>query len=107
MDQNFAIDGVWMLFISAATPFILEKLKWQRWFPLMQPYASKLNRITPLVVSALVAAGITIDFDHVNGVLTIAGLIPGDIVRGLLLWGFGAITQHVSYERAIRPFPKE
>jgi hypothetical protein len=105
--KGIAVDGLWMLVISALTPFILEKLKWQRWFPLMQPYAAKVNRITPLIVSALVAAGITIDFDHVNGVLTIAGLIPSDIVRGLLLWTVGALTQHVSYERAIKPLPKE
>jgi hypothetical protein len=96
------MDGLLMLFISAFTPFLLEKLKWARWFPLMQPVAPVLNRLTPLVLSAIVAAGIVFNFNSVTGVLTISGLIPSDVIRGLLLWGGGALVQQLSYQRAIK-----
>ena len=97
------MDGLLMLVISAVTPWLLEKLKWARWFPLMSPYAPILNRVTPLMLAAIVAAGVTISFDQTAGVLMIRGLIPSDIVRGVLLWIAGAGVQHLSYERAIKP----
>lgn len=94
------MDGLLMFVISVLTPWLLERLKWARWFPLMKPYASAFNRITPLVLSALVAAGITFQFDEASGVLMVSGLIPKDMVRGLLFWIVGAATQHLAYERA-------
>ena len=94
------MDGILMLLISVISPWVLEKLKWARWFPLMQPVAPFLNRATPLMLSALIAAGVTIQFDQTAGVLMVSGLIPSDVIRGLLLWGVGATTQHLTYTRA-------
>ena len=95
------MDGLLMFIVSAVTPWLLEQLTSWRRFPLMHPYAPVLNRLTPIVLAGLVAAGITVSFDEVNGVLTIKGLIAEDIVRGLLLWIVGAGVQHFAYERAI------
>lgn len=94
------MDGLLMLVVSAVTPWLLERLKHVRWFPLMQPIAPVLNRVTPAALAALVASGISYSFD--GGTLTISGLVPDQIVRGLLLWVVGAGTQHVAYVRAIR-----
>lgn len=94
------MDGLLMLLVSAVTPWVLERLKSARWFPFMHPVAPVLNRLTPIVLAALVASGITYSFD--GGTLTISGLLPDQIVRGLLLWLVGAGTQHLAYQRAIR-----
>lgn len=96
------MDGLAMLVISAVTPWLLERLKWApyHWMRVMKPYSHWLNRLTPLVVAALVAAGVTVSFDEVSGTLTIRGLVPADMLRGVLLWAVGAVTQHLTYERA-------
>lgn len=99
------MDAGLMLLISALTPWLLERLKTAAWFPFMShvgKYAPILNRLTPMVVAAVMAAGITFQFDDAAGVLTIKGLVPSDIVRGLLLWAAGAGTQHLAYHRAIK-----
>jgi len=96
------MDGILMLLISALTPWLLERLKWARWFPLMAPFAPVLNRVTPLALAALVAAGVTMQFDHATGVLMVSGLVPSEMLRGVLLWIAGAGVQHLSYERAIK-----
>lgn len=92
------MDGVTVLIVSALMPWLLERLKWARWFPLMQPYATWLNRATPLAVAAMVAAGVTFSIDDAGW--TLKGPLPEDMVRGLLLWIVGAVTQHLTYERA-------
>jgi hypothetical protein len=91
-----------MLIISALTPWLLEQLKHARWFPWMRPYIGKLNMLVPVLTAAIVASGITWAFDQTSGELTVKGLIPSDIFRGLLLWIGGSVTQHFSYERAIK-----
>ena len=45
------MDALTMLIVSTLTPFLLEKLKWAHWFPLMQPYAPWLNRLTPVALA--------------------------------------------------------
>lgn len=92
------MDAGLMLIVSVLTPWLLERLKWARWFPLMKPYASWLNRVTPLVVAAAIAAGITFTVDDTGW--TLKGPLPEDMLRGFLLWAVGAVTQHVTYERA-------
>lgn len=99
------MDALLVLLISVLTPWVLERLKYSRWFPFMQPFAPVLNRLTPLVVAAITAAGVTVGFDQGSGVLTVGGLVPSDVIRGLLLWGAGALTQQVSYKRAIEVRP--
>ena len=96
------MDGLVMLLISALTPWLLERLKWARGFPLMQPMAPVLNRVTPLVLAAVIAAGVTFQFDQSSGVLLISGLVPSDMIRGVLLWVAGAGVQELSYQRAIK-----
>lgn len=93
------MDGLLMLLISALTPWLLERLKWARWFPLMQPFAPVLNRVTPLALAAIVAAGVTFTVDSTGW--TLKGPLPEDMVRGVLLWLVGAAVQHFSYERGI------
>lgn len=95
------MDGLLVILISAITPWIMEHLKYSKWFPFMSPFAPVANRVTPLVVAAITAAGVTVGFDHATGVLTISGLVASDVLRGLLLWGVGMITQQASYKRAI------
>lgn len=95
------MDGLLVILISAITPWIMERLKFSKYFPFMQPFAPVLNRLTPLVVAAITAAGVTVGFDQAGGVLTVSGLVPSDVIRGLILWGAGALTQQVSYTRAI------
>ncbi len=94
------MDGLLLIVISSVTPWILERLKFQRWFPLMQPVAPVLNRITPIVLAGLVAVGVTVQFD--KGTLSVSGLMPDEIIRGLLLWVTGYVVQEVSYRRAIK-----
>lgn len=94
------MDGLLMLIVSALTPWLLEQLKWQRWFPLMQPFAPFLNRATPLALAGAVAAGITFTVDAEGW--TLRGPLPEDMVRGVLLWIVGAATQHFAYHRAIK-----
>lgn len=95
------MDGLLVILISAITPWIMEHLKYSKWFPFMSPIAPYANRITPLVVALITAAGITIGFDQTTGVMTISGLVPSDIIRGVILWGVGIVTQQASYKRAI------
>lgn len=94
------MDGLLMIIISSFTPWLLERLKWWRWFPLMAPAARVLNRVTPLIVAAGIAAGIT--FNVTDSGWTLAGPLPQDMVRGVLLWLVGAGTQHLAYHRAIK-----
>lgn len=96
------MDGLLMIVISAVTPWLLERLKWQRWFPLMQPIAPVLNRVTPLILAAGVAAGITFNVDASGW--TLSGPLPEDMLRGALLWVGGAVVQHASYHRAIKDY---
>ena len=94
------MDGLLMLVISSLTPWVMERLKFQRWFPLMHPIAPVLNRVTPIVLAGLVAAGVTVEFDH--GTLSVSGLVPDQIVRGVMLWVTGYVVQEFSYRRAIK-----
>lgn len=89
------MDAILMFLVSNLTPALLEWLKTKAWFPFMARWAPVANRITPLVVAALVASGVTYQFH--DGTLSISGLVPDQMLRGLLLAIGGAITQHVNY----------
>lgn len=86
-----------MFIASNLTPWLLEQLKSVGWFPFMAHVAPVLNRLTPLVVAILMASGVSYTFEPSSGTLTVMHLIPMDIIRGLLLWAVGAVTQHVNY----------
>ncbi len=94
------MDALVALVVSALMPRLLEALKTRAWFPLMHRSAPLLNRVTPVLVALGTASGITWSFD--GGVLTVSGLVPDDILRGVLLWALSAAVQHGVYERTIR-----
>jgi len=94
------MDAIVMFVVSNLTPALLEWLKSKAWFPFMARFAPVLNRITPMVVAAIMAAGVTVQF--ADGVLSISGLVPDQMIRGVLLAVFGAVTQHVNYRVFVR-----
>lgn len=75
------IDVLVSLLISALVPYVLERAKAWRWLPVIQPYAPVLNRVTAVAVSIVTALGVTVSFDAELGVLTVAGLLPGEMLR--------------------------
>ena len=97
------MDALLMLFVSALQPWLLERAKDWAWCPLMSRvgrYAPILNRVTPVLVATCTSAGVTFAFQ--DGTLTIAGLVPDQMLRGLLFAIGGSVTSHVAYHRAIK-----
>ena len=100
------MDAAVMLVVSALVPFILERSKDWAWFPLMQRvhrFAPLVNRVTPLAISFLAAVGVTISFDASTGVLSIAGLVPEQVIRAGVLAVVGMVTNQASYHGLVKP----
>lgn len=94
------MDLIVTLIVSNLTPWLMERLKSVSIFP-MAAFAPIANRVVPLLVALLVASGVTYEFH--DGTLTIAHLVPSDMLRGVLLWIVGAVTQQIHYRMVIDP----
>ncbi|CAB4177288.1 hypothetical protein UFOVP998_4 [uncultured Caudovirales phage] len=82
-------------------PFVLEKGKWAKSFPFMQPFAPWLNQATSFVVALLAAGGISYTFDPAAGTLLVSGLIADKVLKALIIAVVGFLIQKVAYKRAI------
>ena len=94
------MDAILVFVVSNVTPALLEWLKTKAWFPFMHRVAPVLNRVTPLAVAALVASGVTYTLE--GGTLTVSGLVPDAMLRGMLLALVGAVTQQINYKLFVR-----
>lgn len=89
------------LIVSAVVPKLLELLKSKRWAPFIQPYAPVLNTVTAGGVALLTALGVSVDFDSARGVLTVSGLLPGQLLQTGMTWLLYWVTQEGVYRVAI------
>ena len=95
------------LSLAYVTSSVMEWLKHQGWFPLMDKETANLNRLVAVVASFLVAVGIHFSFDTSAGVLTITGLTAGNIVHGLLAWVQQFAFQQGAFKLLVKPATKE
>lgn len=87
---------------SAVVVYVLQWLKKQQWFPLVQMKgAQRLNRIAAVIAAGMSAAGLHATFDHNAGVLTITGLTAVSIVTALWSWLKAFAIQEVIYQGAV------
>lgn len=91
-------DPLVSVLISAGMPYLLEWLKWEHWWPLMRPYAPRLNRLVALSIAGLTAVGVTLEYDAAAGTLLIAGLHA----ERLLATGLQALVNGLVQERVYR-----
>lgn len=83
-------------------PFLLEKGKWSRLFPFMQPLAGVLNNVTSFLVAFIGAAGITYAVDVDAHTFTLTWPDPEQAIKALLIAGVGYLIQKAAYKRAIK-----
>ena len=95
------VEVIVSLAVSTLVPWVLERLKWARWFPLIQPFAPALNRGFAWAVATTTALGIAVSFNAADGVLTITGLVPADILRVVFQAAGNFLVQEVVYRKAI------
>lgn len=85
------------LVVSALVPKLLELLKSKRWAVFIQPYGPFLNTITAGTVALLTALGVSVDYDAAAGVLTVTGLLPGELLRTGVTWLVNWAVQEFVY----------
>lgn len=91
--------------VSVGTPFVLERLKASQ-HPLaafITPYTPVLNRVTAVVVSVLMALGVTCSYDAYTGTLMVTGLKLADVVQLALTALGNFFVQQMVYRARIDP----
>lgn len=83
-------------------PFLLEKGKWSRAFPFMQPFAGVLNNVTSFVVAFAGSVGVTYAVDAAHRTVTIGWPEPAQAVKALIVAVVGYLIQKFAYTRAIK-----
>lgn len=90
--------------VAWVASYLIEFLKHQAWFPVLEANATKFVKI---VFSALVAAGsalaITFSFDPTLGRLTIDGLTWTHMMSGLGAFLWSLFMQHGYYHLLVKP----
>jgi hypothetical protein len=88
--------------VNAVAPFLLEKGKFAKFFPFMQPIAPVLNSVTSFVVALATQIGVAYQFDPAAHTLLISGLDPLAILRALVGAGVGFLVQKFVYKVAVK-----
>lgn len=86
------------LAFAYATSAVMEWLKHQKWFPLLDKEAKVLNRLFAVVASFIVAVGIHWTFDSSQGTLVITGLTLAGVGHGFIAWVQQYAFQQGSYK---------
>ena len=87
---------------NLAAPFLLEKGKWSRFFPFMQPLAGLLNNVTSFLVAFLGAAGITYAVDTNAHTFLLHWPDGQQALKALIVAAVGYLIQKFAYKRAIQ-----
>lgn len=96
------IASVVSLLLSLVMPVLMEWLKKEPWFPLLQLHAKTLNRVIAVLVAIGQTIGISFAFDATAGTLTIGGLVLSDIARIGVTALLAFITQELAYRGLVR-----
>jgi len=100
--DNFVVLAIATAIYNIIAPFLLEKGKWSRRFPFMQPFGPVLNNVTSFVVAFLGAAGITYAVDADTRTFTLTWPEQADAIKALIAAGIGYLIQKFAYKRAIK-----
>lgn len=100
--DNILIVGIANLLYNLVAPFLLEKGKWSKRFPMMQPYAPVLNNLTSFGVALLGAAGITFAVNAPAHQLVVTWPDPEQALKALIVAAVGYLIQKFAYKRAIK-----
>ena len=89
--------GVQVLIGIVAT-FLLQWLKHQTWFPLLNTWSEKWWKITVSAIVAFCSAlGVSFVFNPVMGTLLVTGLTWATISHGVWAFVLSFATQHLAY----------
>lgn len=104
------MDAATALLVNAVfnmvAPFLLERGKFSKAFPFMQPYAPVLNNVTSFVVALLASGGITYTWDPTAGRLILDGLLADRVAKAAIGAVIGFLIQKALYKGAIDPRPR-
>jgi len=102
MDQQLIGYLVQVVFATIMS-FVLQWLKNQSWFPFLNAWSAKWWKIfVSAIIAAASAASISASYDSVIGQLIVTGLTWTAVGHSLLAFAVSFITQHLTYEQAVR-----
>ena len=89
--------------LAVVTPYLLQWLKGQKWFPFLSYTSGTMNRWITALVAAAAGFGIGVSFNSDAGVLTVTGLTLAGLWAGtqhaIVQWAM----QHGAYKTLIAP----
>lgn len=91
------------LTLAVMIPVILQWLKGQNWFPLLNYHNGTLNRIISWSIGALAGLGIGISYNSTAGMLTITGLTMAGLATGIQHAIVQIALNHGMYKAIVAP----
>lgn len=91
------------LSLALLVPYILQWLKGQKWFTLMDYQSGVTNRIISALVAGAAGFGVAFSFNSAAGALTITGLTVAGVWQGALHIAQQFLMQHAAYKVLIAP----
>lgn len=91
-------QGGLQVLIGIVATFVLQWLKHQAWFPLLNTWSEKWWKVTVSAIVAFCSAlGVSFIFDPTVGTLLVTGLTWTTISYGIWAFVLSFATQHLTY----------